>query len=718
MANENTITIKINADGSYAINGINQVTNTMKNMETETQGIVSQFKEHWVGVTAAITGALYTMKKAWDLAEMAAGFQEQKTALNALAAQYNITADSIIASVKQASNGLISMTDTVSVSAKALMAGLNPDQLVQFMRIVETTTNVTGDSVANSFERIIQAAAIGNERALKHMGIIVDLQGAYKHYADSINIAVQELDELTRQQIGVNAILDKGNETLARLGNQADSTADKMERLRILVQDLKLQLGELLLKGIGVVMIGFYELEGTVARVGKAFAWLGMQSEKMGNIMGLSGTAWKESFEHWTTVLEHAETKGDEYFKALFDKAQTAAEPVVKLNNLLFEQGNILSTMLPGVKLPEPVQTISIIDPKKEKERTDQVIKILHELYDREALLGKTADAQELIQLQQKQRDEMKILADAHASFAQMDEASRIHTLENDALVAEQKKKNIEEQERLNEQLYRREMELQGQAIELQNSMYEDAWSRMMNISNMIGGEAGRGIGQFNMGMKGLFDIGTGRDQYSSQLAELQNYYGEKFQLMIEGGAIEADINQANLEYQLAQQHVMQQQKLAIYSSYTNAVMGLLTAMGAFMGKHNKALFYMQQLAAIAITIVNTIAAAMAALAPPPLGLGPIAGIPLAAAISAAGAMSVAAIMAQTVAGGGGGKSVPMPSGGYIYNDTNRPRFEQSTDKQKSLTMNIYVNGNIIDNDAFARELVPSIQKALSDNVQ
>ena len=151
MANENTITIKINADGTLAVNGINQVTGSMQNMESESKSLMSKFKDNWIAGTAAITGAIYAMKKAWDMAEMTAQYEEQKTALDALAAQYNITADSIIASVKQASNGLISMTDTVSVSAKALMAGLNPDQLVQFMRIVETTTNVTGDSVANSF---------------------------------------------------------------------------------------------------------------------------------------------------------------------------------------------------------------------------------------------------------------------------------------------------------------------------------------------------------------------------------------------------------------------------------------------------------------------------------------------------------------------------------------------------------------------------------------
>lgn len=695
--NENTITIKINADGSMAVNGINQVNGAMKNMETETQGIVSKFKDHWIGITGAITGAIYAMKKAWDLAEMASQFQEQMTSLNALSSAYGITAKSLIASVKEASGGLISMADAAKVSAKSLLEGMNPEQLVQFTRIVKETTNVTGDSVANSFERISQAAAVGQERTLRQMGIIVDLQGAYKKYAESIGTTAENLNEATRQQIGINAVLAQGSEIMQRLGNTNDSTNDKMERFMVMIKDLKLELGDLFIRA-GAAMIGvFHAIDLGLVEIAngliKPFAII----EKGLNMIGVKS----DYFKNLSTTL--TETNKDLY-KGMIDSFNVT---IAKSDELVQAQKGIVAQ----------AEQTHVINPQIEKKRIEDVTKMLQELHDREALLGKTSDEKDLIALAQKQRDEIKILADAHASFAQMDDATRIHTLESDALMAEQKKKNIEEQEKVNEQLYRREMELQNQAIEIQGKMYEDAWSKMMNISNMIGGEAGRGIGQFNMGMKGLFDIGTGRDQYSRQLAELQDFYGKKFELIVEGGAIESEINQANLEYQLAQQHIMQQQKLATYASYTNAVMGLLTAMGSFMGKHNKALFYMQQLAAIAITIVNTIAAAMAALAPPPLGLGPVAGIPLASAISAAGAMSVAAILAQTVTGGGGGKSVPMPGGGYIYNDANRPRFEQA-DKQKSQTINIYVNGNIINNDEYARELVPSIVKAFSDNVQ
>ena len=79
---------------------------------------------------------------------------------------------------------------------------------------------------------------------------------------------------------------------------------------------------------------------------------------------------------------------------------------------------------------------------------------------------------------------------------------------------------------------------------------------------------------------------------------------------------------------------------------------------------------------AIATTIQQGIAASMAALAPPPVGLGPVAGQPLAAAIRALTAVNVGLIAATGAAqiggalsGGGGGGLSPPTSGGQVEDD-------------------------------------------------
>lgn len=295
-------------------------------------------KTHWIGITTGIAAAWITVSKAWDLMEEAAQFQEQKAALNNLAGQYNTTADSIIASLVQVSDGLISNQDAVAVAAKGLLVGLNPAQLTKFMEVVKETTNVTGKSVSESFEMLINAAATGRERALKEMGIIVDLGGAYKEYAASIGKSADELTESEKQTAGVNAILGKSSEILKSLGNQADSTADKMEQFTVMMKNLKLGVGEALIIGVAG---GVSALMGFSA----AFNWaVGVIAYGLEKLFGLASgipllgalfepleSAAKAVAENSFMAAEDAAAKSKLAYDVIFDNADQASSGIKKV---------------------------------------------------------------------------------------------------------------------------------------------------------------------------------------------------------------------------------------------------------------------------------------------------------------------------------------------------------------------------------------------------
>ena len=63
--------------------------------------------------------------------------------------------------------------------------------------------------------------------------------------------------------------------------------------------------------------------------------------------------------------------------------------------------------------------------------------------------------------------------------------------------------------------------------------------------------------------------------------------------------------------------------------------------------------FEQQKKVQMAVTIANTAAAIMASLAPPPIGLGPVAGMPMAAMYAALGALQLAVISRTSYQGGG-----------------------------------------------------------------
>ena len=92
----------------------------------------------------------------------------------------------------------------------------------------------------------------------------------------------------------------------------------------------------------------------------------------------------------------------------------------------------------------------------------------------------------------------------------------------------------------------------------------------------------------------------------------------------------------------------------AILSSASSVASNLAGVIGEMAGKQSaayQAAFLVQQGFAIASSVVNTQMAAAAALAPPPIGLGPVAGLPYAGVIEGLGAANVAIIAAQTVTG-------------------------------------------------------------------
>jgi hypothetical protein len=107
---------------------------------------------------------------------------------------------------------------------------------------------------------------------------------------------------------------------------------------------------------------------------------------------------------------------------------------------------------------------------------------------------------------------------------------------------------------------------------------------------------------------------------------------------------------------------------MQILSSATQMAGNIAGAIGSMVGEQSDAYrvaFLAQQGFALATSIINTQMAAVAALAPPPIGLGPVAGAPYAAAIEALGAANIGVIAGQTLTGLAGTFEGSYLGGGY-----------------------------------------------------
>ena len=134
-------------------------------------------------------------------------------------------------------------------------------------------------------------------------------------------------------------------------------------------------------------------------------------------------------------------------------------------------------------------------------------------------------------------------------------------------------------------------------------------------------------------------------DQYLAMDAELQATYRTAEELAI------AESNQKKLESDKAYADAKASLDQQVLSSASALVGDLANAAEEGSGAQ-KALFAIQKAIAIATAIVNTELAAATALAPPPLGLGPIAGAGYAQVIRAMGYASVGIMAGTAIAGG------------------------------------------------------------------
>jgi hypothetical protein len=200
------------------------------------------------------------------------------------------------------------------------------------------------------------------------------------------------------------------------------------------------------------------------------------------------------------------------------------------------------------------------------------------------------------------------------------------------------------------------------------------------------------------------------------ELEQLRLFWEEKTNLYLQGQATIAEANDAWNAYSLMQDQQTNMMRLQSAQNMTTSMLGIMSMLYNASGKQSQALFYLMKAAATAQAVINAWLAYTQALATPP---GPPYTIPLAKmalAMGLAGAAAIAAtaFMSPSSGAGTGGTATGGTAPVVQTTETATATTEQKAET-RPVEVKIYVQGNIIDQDKFARELIPSITKALGD---
>lgn len=319
---ENKIAIVITTDSSGAVTGIQKVGDATEQLASKKESLISKMKTHWLGLTAAVAGVMIGIKKAWDLADMAAGFEEQREALNSLASQYYTTAGAIINSIKEASNGMISMADAADIAGKSMMKGLSPKQITDLAGAAKTLSDVTNQRVVDSFRNLSEAIAVGRERALEASVGIIDLN---EKFGDQVSKMIDAEKATARY----NIVMERVRDLQEKLGGSTESFNDKMEKLQVTLKDFQLTLGQGIIRASLLAIGAFHFLAAAELELAAAAAVALIPFLTITDMLGITKNAAKDLMQFAQTAHEAAkETWGKAI--AFWDAGTASSDALAK----------------------------------------------------------------------------------------------------------------------------------------------------------------------------------------------------------------------------------------------------------------------------------------------------------------------------------------------------------------------------------------------------
>ena len=196
--------------------------------------------------------ALGLGKQAVEAARAAAGVQALETAFQRLARESGTSGATMLASLRDASSGMISDADLMLAANSAMALGVadNVQEVTNLLQIAIAKGAEFGQAPTKAFGDLINGLGRMSPEILNNIGIIVDADKAYKDYAQSIGTTADALDDQQRMQALVNAVLEANPDAARQAAEAGDSAAGAFARWDVATQTFSQTAGNVFLPAV------------------------------------------------------------------------------------------------------------------------------------------------------------------------------------------------------------------------------------------------------------------------------------------------------------------------------------------------------------------------------------------------------------------------------------------------------------------------------------
>lgn len=293
------------------------------------------------------------------------------TQFDVIARASKLNVDAFKDSIIESTQGLIDDEDALQIATKGMVAlGDTASKLPKILDASRNVSRALGKDFKDTFENLSQFVETGNARILKNLGIVLDLDKAYKAAAKSVGLTAEQLNEQQKQTIRANLLLD---EIPKKFGAAADSVTplkDAFDRLKVSTGNLVEDIESKLAKAFTKTFIDKADLSNVgLTRLNEKFADTSAQikslNDQIDNIK--ADKLASKSVEASVRVSE----LNDEIKKLRDEQAKLFAEGSAKSDQQLFAQLDA-SRAAPAVKekiVVSPEQQKAIFEARKLKEQ-------------------------------------------------------------------------------------------------------------------------------------------------------------------------------------------------------------------------------------------------------------------------------------------------------------------------------------------------------------
>ena len=191
-----------------------------------------------VGVYAAAAANVFAITAAFTALNRAAQFATIIQGTEQLANAVGSSANEVISSLKNITQGQLSIVEAATQANLALSAGFNVDQIEELGEVALKSSRALGRNLTDAFQRITRGAIKLEPELLDEIGIFTRIEPAVEAYAASINKSASQLTQFERRQAFVNQVIKDGQAAFQDIEDDGKSTQEVFESLVANFSDL------------------------------------------------------------------------------------------------------------------------------------------------------------------------------------------------------------------------------------------------------------------------------------------------------------------------------------------------------------------------------------------------------------------------------------------------------------------------------------------------